>query len=73
MHVLVHIADASGAAVKRWGECGRMGDWRRRLAAGAVGRWCRDRKSGDGEGGEGGYSGDKSLESRLLEMREIKE
>lgn len=26
--------NVSGAAEKRWGECGRMGDWRRRLAAG---------------------------------------
>uniref|UniRef100_A0A3B4Z832 Arginine/serine-rich coiled-coil 1 n=1 Tax=Stegastes partitus TaxID=144197 RepID=A0A3B4Z832_9TELE len=42
----------------------------------AVGRWCRERKSGEGSRGgggrverRGGYSGDKSLESRLLEMQ----
>lgn len=38
--------------------------------SGAVGRWCRERKSGEGDRREGGgYSGDKSLESRLLEMQ----
>lgn len=37
--------------------------------SGAVGRWCRERESGEGDGREGGYSGDKSLESRLLEMQ----
>jgi len=42
----------------------------------AVGRWCSERKSGEGDwGGDGGdsgwrgCSGDKSLESRLLEMQ----
>ena len=36
--------------------------------SGAVGRWCSERKSGEGDW-RGGYSGDKSLESRLLEMQ----
>lgn len=39
--------------------------------SGAFGRWWREKKSGerDWQGEEGGCSGDKSLESRLLEMQ----
>lgn len=40
--------------------------------SGAFGRWWRERKKERGTGlarGRGGYSGDKSLESRLLEMQ----
>lgn len=40
--------------------------------SGAVGRWCRERErvgKGIGGCGRGGCSGDKSLESRLLEMQ----
>lgn len=37
--------------------------------SGAVGRWCSQRKSWEGDWGGGGYNGDKSLESRLLEMQ----
>lgn len=69
------IPDVSGAPVKRWGECGRMGYWRRRLAAGQLAAGAARERAGKGIGGRGGggggggYSGDKSLESRLLEMQ----
>lgn len=58
------------------GRCGRIGDWRRRLAAGHLAAGAerkrqRERESGEGSG-EGGYSGDKSLESRLLKMQRDK-
>lgn len=45
-----------------------MGGWglEAEAGSGAVGRRWRERKSGEGEGA---YSGDKSLESRLLEMQ----
>ena len=73
MHVFVCIPDVSVAAAKRWGECGRMGDWRRRLAAGQLAAGAERERAGKGIGGaregEGGYSGDKSLESRLLKMQ----
>lgn len=68
MHGFVCIPDVSGAAVKRWGECGRMGDWRRRLAAGQLAAGAERGRAWKGIGRRG-YSGDKSLESRLLEMQ----
>lgn len=70
---------------KETARCGRIGDWRRRLAAGhlAAGaektegeaEWVRRRRSEEGRrwvgwgGVGGGYVGDKSLESRLLKMQ----
>ena len=45
------------------------GDWRRRLAAGQLAAGAERERAGKGIGGGGGYGGDKSLESRLLEMQ----
>lgn len=64
------IPDVSWTVVKRWGKCGWKGDWRRRLAAGHLAAGGERGRAGNGIGkGKGGYSGDKSLESRLLEMQ----
>lgn len=57
MHVFVCIPDVSGAAVKRWGECGRMGDWRRRLAAGQLAAGAERGRAGKGIAGGGGGGG----------------
>lgn len=64
---------------KETARCGRIGDWRRRLAAGhlAAGaektegeaEWVRRKGGGAGWAGWEGYGGDKSLESRLLKMQ----
>lgn len=56
------------------GRCGRMGDRRRRLAAGQLAAGAkRERESrAGGQGGvrrRWGHRGDKSLESRLLKMQ----
>lgn len=53
MHVFLCIHDVSGASVKRWGECGRMGDWRRRLAAGQLAAGAVRERAGKGMGGGG--------------------
>lgn len=45
-----------------------MGDWRRRLAAGHLAAGAERERAGKRRGG-GGYSEDKSLESRLLKMQ----
>ena len=57
MHVFVCIPDVSGAAAKRWGECGRMGDWRRRLAAGQLAAGAERERAGKGIGGARGVGG----------------
>lgn len=74
MHVFVGFPDEEIG-----GECRRTGFWRWRLAVGHLATGAeRERKSGvgdrrgDGDGERGGGSGDKSLESRLLEMQRDK-
>lgn len=53
--------------LERDGEMWADGGLEAEAGSGAFGRWCRKR---EGAGmGRGGYSGDKSLESRLLKMQ----
>lgn len=54
--MFVHIRDVSGATGGEMGRCGRMGDRRRRLAAGQLAAGAkREREQGEeGVGGGGG-------------------
>lgn len=68
----VRVRDESGATGGETGRCGRMGDRRRRLAAGQLAAGAereREREQGREGVARWGYRRDKSLETRLLKMQ----
>lgn len=70
MPVCVRVRDGSGATGGETGRCGRMGDRRRRLAAGQLAAGAeREREQGREGVARWGCRRDKSLETRLLKMQ----